>query len=360
ELAIAGCTSLESIHLPEGITSIGRLAFNGCTNLKSIRLPEGITSIGELAIAGCTSLESIHLPDGITSIGEQAFEDCTSLKSIRLPDSLTSIGKRGFCNCSSLESIHLPAGITSIGEGTFLHCGNLESIDLPAGITSIGSMVFSCCDSLKSIHLPEGITSIGSLAFYKCSSLESIHLPAGITSIDERAFAACTSLKLIVITSLDETTKDRITKLLPEELQDKVVSKEIAKRILEIEKIQLERILCTPETSPLRRTAKSAKNMPFPEHLFKEINRRSTQDNRFYQMAQRQIDKLPYPDSRDDKGFDDYEAKVREVVTEVIERARGMHSKVASPSVSKNTLFKPDTQEPDAKEESSSSVPVRK
>ena len=79
EGAFRGCSSLSSITLPEGITSIGVRAFYGCTSLSSITLPEGITSIGRGAFHGCSSLSSITLPEGITSIGGEAFYGCSSL-----------------------------------------------------------------------------------------------------------------------------------------------------------------------------------------------------------------------------------------------------------------------------------------
>ena len=118
--AFSCCESLTSIHLPEGITSIGDWTFSWCKSLTSIHLPEGITSIGDLAFGGCESLSSIQLPEGITSIGNLAFDGCKSLTSIQLPEGITSIGNLTFDGCESLSSIHLPEGITSIGNAHFM------------------------------------------------------------------------------------------------------------------------------------------------------------------------------------------------------------------------------------------------
>ena len=54
-------------------------------NLPVIRIDDG-------AFSGCDSLESIAIPDKVTSIGNSAFGDCRSLTSITIPDSVTSIG----------------------------------------------------------------------------------------------------------------------------------------------------------------------------------------------------------------------------------------------------------------------------
>ena len=58
---------------------------------------------------GCSSLTSITLPAGLTSLGERTFYGCSSMSSIELPASLTSLGDDAFDGCSSLTSIELPA-----------------------------------------------------------------------------------------------------------------------------------------------------------------------------------------------------------------------------------------------------------
>ena len=78
--------------------------------------------LGDFAFYMCSSLTSVKLPSGLTSIGKYAFGDCSSLASINLPSSLTSIGKYAFGDCSSLTSINLPFGLTSIGVYAFMGC----------------------------------------------------------------------------------------------------------------------------------------------------------------------------------------------------------------------------------------------
>ena len=92
------------------------LAFRGCSSLTTIELPAGLTSIGEFAFYGCSSMTSIALPAGLTSIGESAFRACSSMTSIKLPLGLTSIGESTFRGCSSLT--HLPWRTRSASAGT--------------------------------------------------------------------------------------------------------------------------------------------------------------------------------------------------------------------------------------------------
>lgn len=50
---------IESVLLPESITSIGAEAFSGCTKLKSITIPKSVTTIGASAFNGCINLETV-------------------------------------------------------------------------------------------------------------------------------------------------------------------------------------------------------------------------------------------------------------------------------------------------------------
>lgn len=54
-----GLLGLESVEIPEGVTSIGANAFSECSNLKTINIPEKVTSIGSGAFYGCSSLAEV-------------------------------------------------------------------------------------------------------------------------------------------------------------------------------------------------------------------------------------------------------------------------------------------------------------
>ena len=97
--------------------------------MTAVVVPESITTIGT-QLRGCTSLTSITIHSGVTSIGSSAFYDCSNLESVTFAEGsgLTSIGSGAFWDCSSLKSIDIPAGVTSIGSDAFYRCSSLETI----------------------------------------------------------------------------------------------------------------------------------------------------------------------------------------------------------------------------------------
>ncbi len=74
-------------NIAEDVENIGDYAFYGCESVVEVKF-EGVApklkTIGNYAFGGVSKLESIVLPDGVTTIGDNAFARCTSLKSIGL------------------------------------------------------------------------------------------------------------------------------------------------------------------------------------------------------------------------------------------------------------------------------------
>ena len=129
---------------------IGDSAFNGCTSLTSVSLPNGVSSIGNSAFANCTSLTSITIPDSVTTIWDYAF-NTTSLRNVTIPNSITTIEHGAFGNCTSLTSITIPDSVTTIGWMAFYRCRNLSTIEIPESITLINSYSFGDCNVLNLI-----------------------------------------------------------------------------------------------------------------------------------------------------------------------------------------------------------------
>jgi len=192
------CSSLERVTVAENanITSITEYNFSGCRSLKEITIPETVTKIGSCAF-NYSSLETIVIPESVTSFGTDIFRNCTSLTSVTLPGSMASIPDYMFSGCTALTDITIPGSVTSIGKYAFSTTG-LVSVDIPDSVTSIGTYAFNACAALGEVSLPAGITSVPSYCFYNCTGLTSISFPESIATIETYAFYGCSSLNNVV------------------------------------------------------------------------------------------------------------------------------------------------------------------
>ncbi|MGM9593804.1 MAG: leucine-rich repeat protein [Candidatus Onthomonas sp.] len=111
--------------------------------ITAVVLPEGLTSIGSMAFSYCDKLRNIHLPSTLSSIGKSAFWRCTSLTEITLPDGLYAIGKSAFWRCTSLARIQIPSSVSTLDSDAFLGCTALRWISFLGGAPRfIGQRVF--------------------------------------------------------------------------------------------------------------------------------------------------------------------------------------------------------------------------
>jgi hypothetical protein len=162
-----------------------------------------VTTIGQSAFTGpitLTSLTSVTMLNGLTSIGEEAFYGCTSLDSVTIPASITNIGIGAFDECTKLTNAAISNGVTSIGESAFIYCSSVASVVIPGSITNFGPYAFSDCTSLTNATISAGATNIGYGAFYGCSALTSLTIPGSVTSIGDDALENCTSLASVFFT----------------------------------------------------------------------------------------------------------------------------------------------------------------
>ena len=197
DYAFSECTSLTSVVIPDSVTDIGNYAFSHCASLTSVKIPDSVTNIGIDVFAACLKLTSATIPNNMTSIPDNLFSGCANLGNITLPDGLISIGNYAFAG-SGISNVVIPESVTSIGNGAFSSCKGITSIEIPKGITSIGDSVFHGC-RFTSIVIPENITSLGDGAFSNCIFLTSVTIPDSVTEIGEQAFYSCMNLTYVVL-----------------------------------------------------------------------------------------------------------------------------------------------------------------
>ena len=211
-----------SVTIPEKIknmpvTALGKMTFYGCGSIESLVIPNSVTTIGSYAFSGCTSLTyneydnayylgndtnkylvlvkataediiSCEINQGTNVIYSYAFYNCTSLTSVKY------LGKiEDWCNISFADSTANPL---YNGASLYLSGELVTELVIPNTVTEIKAYAFYNCTSLTSIVIPDSVTTIGNYAFCKCTSLTSIEIPDSVTTIGERAFSSCTSLTI--------------------------------------------------------------------------------------------------------------------------------------------------------------------
>lgn len=217
EYSFHNCARLQTVTLPPTLRVIQDWAFNGCS-LQSIDIPEGVQEIGEVAFSG-GDFASLTIPNSVITMDEGCFSGCDKLVSLTIGSGLTEIPARCFSR-AAIPSVTLPDNITSLGEEAFVDCASLEEVTLGKGLKQISDRCFQN-SGLKSISIPSNVTSIGVEAFAGCASLEtvdlstrlreipekcfqnsglvSITLPENITTVGEEAFSLCLSMRSVTV-----------------------------------------------------------------------------------------------------------------------------------------------------------------
>lgn len=128
--AFTDCNALEKLSLPAcgnilgyyfGTNEYSQQKDNIPDSLKTVIISGGDT-VTDYAFYGCGLLESVTIPDSVTTIGEYAFASCSALESVTIPDSVSTVGSSAFLNCKSFFIITIPENVKSMGSYVFDGC----------------------------------------------------------------------------------------------------------------------------------------------------------------------------------------------------------------------------------------------
>lgn len=113
---------------------------------------------------GTTSLETVILPNGVTTICAGAFEN-SGISNLLMtypnqPSQLTSIGDYAFANCANLAEFNYGSTLQTIGTAAFMNCTNLATIELGGALTDLGGMAFAFCSSLPRGYIPANVSKL--------------------------------------------------------------------------------------------------------------------------------------------------------------------------------------------------------
>lgn len=240
------CSFIETIYIPNEVTSIGGYAFQNCLNLRRLNseqdglynLPKSLVELNNYAFYSNAMLEKVTVGSKIVNIGNYVFSGCNSLSEFNsnngneliIPNGITSIGKYAFQNVLLVTKVVVSDTVESIGVGAFNGCNSVEEITVPQSgiknilgtvpatlkkvtltkVTTIDGNAFSNLKNIEEIIIPEDITTIGAYAFQNCSSLKRLNsdidgvynIPNGVRNIENYTFSGCGELTKIILDSL--------------------------------------------------------------------------------------------------------------------------------------------------------------
>ncbi len=137
-----------NIHLviPEKVVE------NGVTYTVT-RIDNETTAEDKGVFASTYDIQSVIVPNTVTTIGADAFWSCAGLQEISLGNSVTTIGDNAFQYCAALRSISLPNTLTSVGNHFLCHCNKIEALVIPENLVTIGNYFLHGCESLRDVYL---------------------------------------------------------------------------------------------------------------------------------------------------------------------------------------------------------------
>lgn len=99
--------------------------------------------------------ERFAIPDGVETIGEMAFRRKRNLKSVVIPPSVTTIGHDAFYDCDQLDNVCIPASVLTVGGFAFAECDGLRTVTFAGVPKHLSRHAFDDSDALHNIIVPE-------------------------------------------------------------------------------------------------------------------------------------------------------------------------------------------------------------
>ncbi|HFR3896583.1 TPA: leucine-rich repeat protein, partial [Streptococcus suis] len=141
--------NLKEIDFGDKLEELGSGAFE-FSGLTQVTLPNSLPYLSYRVFADSTSLQSVRLPETLTTIPEEAFKN-TGLLSLNLPSSVTRIERAAFAN-AKISKIDFSTGLETIGDGAF--SGNrFEKLELPKSLKELGYSAFSDNNNLTFLYI---------------------------------------------------------------------------------------------------------------------------------------------------------------------------------------------------------------
>lgn len=138
--AFFGNNAIETVTLPDTITTLPQGVFCDTRKLKEVINTNQITSLGNFSFQW-SGIKHIELPN-CTNVGKSSFKDATRLVKITIANNANSIGDSAFLGCENLVKVIGGMQVTTIPQKCFARTFKLEELPLLANVTTLGNYAF--------------------------------------------------------------------------------------------------------------------------------------------------------------------------------------------------------------------------
>lgn len=201
------------------VTVLGNSTFQYCTqasDIESVTLPDSLTTIEKNAFYNCEKLKSVTIPPNVSFIGLAAFVEGlseSSLTEIKVdPENPYFSEKDGVVFSKDGTKLimfpsgrsgdyQIPDGTVSVGDYAFYYCVNVSSITVPGSVRSLGEGAFGNCSSLTKAVLNEGLEEIGEYAFQSSSGIRDIIIPTSVKSVGKNGLCLSSGCRIRVLST---------------------------------------------------------------------------------------------------------------------------------------------------------------
>lgn len=213
EAAFSTCPKLTGFASMPALTAIGDEAF-ASSGLRRLDLSgsKSLGSVGARAFAGCTDLEEIFLPDGLTELGEGAFFGAASLRGFVLPKGLTALPALALTDASGIDDTSglLHNGVKTIGAYSLAGMEAATAIELPASLLRIDDGAFEGWTSLGSV-MAEALSAVPALGEEVWAGVDQANAVLTVADGMEADFKAAEQWKEFRIKKAGESGIELIT-----------------------------------------------------------------------------------------------------------------------------------------------------
>ena len=136
--------------------------------LESVVIPDGVTSIGNYAFYGCTSLVEFTDHTSNCTYESNCFTNCTSLTKINISDN-----EKWFRNTFTAES----SNPLKYAKNFYINNEVVDTMKVPSDLTTIGNYVLFGWNGTTVDFGNSAIETIGSYAFKDCTNLTNCNIP---------------------------------------------------------------------------------------------------------------------------------------------------------------------------------------